>query len=87
MTYPVGRKREWVRAFELQKWRGVPHIHALVAGVSDRRWKYTQQFMWDKYGMIKILPYPGAASARYVAKYVVKEFGNIAFSSDLSATT
>ena len=34
VTMPAVDQRKWVRCFEMQEWRGVPHIHALVAGVN-----------------------------------------------------
>lgn len=65
---------EHCAAWEWQKDRGVPHVHALVSGT---RFLYRKEFeqWWDKeFGFAKLLPYDrqrGAAS--YLAKYVTKD--------------
>ena len=71
----------WVRCFELQKWRGVPHIHALV-GKSDPAipWWAMKAWCWQNYGMARVLPYdPDQGAGYYLCKYVTKELGDIEF--------
>lgn len=77
---PLGGLR-WVRAFEVQKWRGVPHVHALVAGMSSRQFKPVSGFLWKRYGFCRILDYDRELGANYyLAKYVTKDLGDIEFS-------
>jgi len=71
----------WVRCFEMQEWRGVPHIHALVAGVDPtiRRMDMVD-WCWLNYGMARILPYdPGLGAAHYLCKYLSKELADVEF--------
>jgi len=77
---PLGEPA-WVRCFELQPWRGVPHIHALVGNVDPaiRRMDMVD-WCWDRYGMARVLPYdPGQGAGYYLCKYVAKELGDIEF--------
>ncbi len=76
----------WVRCFELQHWRGVPHIHALV-GNSDPAipWRQMKEWCWQNYGMARVLPYdPALGASFYICKYVTKELGDIEFSGGLT---
>jgi len=71
----------WVRVFEIQSWRGVPHIHALVGNVdpSVRRMDLVD-WSWKSFGMARILEYDAALGAQYyLCKYVTKELGDIEF--------
>jgi len=66
--------------FELQKRRGVPHIHALVAGEGlprrDEAWKWC----FDNYGITRILPYDRKLGAGYyLCKYITKGVTDIEF--------
>lgn len=77
---PLGEPT-WVRCFELQKWRGVPHIHALVGNLDPalRRMDMVD-WCWDRYGMARVLPYdPGLGAGYYLCKYVTKDLGDIEF--------
>lgn len=77
---------KWVRMFETQHWRGVPHIHALVAGVDPtvRRMDLVDTF-YEKFGITRVLQYDSKLGARYyVCKYVTKELGDIQFSESLN---
>lgn len=79
----------WVRMFELQGWRGVPHIHGLVAGVDPtvRRLDLVD-WAWGAYGMTRVLPYDPARGARfYLCKYVTKDLADIDFSPGLTRGT
>jgi len=72
---------EWVRFFEMQKERGVPHVHGLVKGLDDTRFKPVSQRMWERYGFNRILEYdPNLGATHYITKYVVKELGDVRFS-------
>lgn len=72
---------EWVRLFELQKDRGVPHVHALVKGLDDTRYKPASQFAWQRFGFNRILEYkPELGATHYITKYVVKDLGDVRFS-------
>ena len=75
----------WVRMFELQRWRGVPHIHALIGGVKDLRRDEAWAWWFKRYGLARILPYdPSLGAGYYLCKYVVKELGDIDFSGGLT---
>jgi len=81
VSTPAIDARQWVRCFEVQKWRGVPHIHALVAGVdpSVRRMDMVD-WCWREYGMARVLQYdPGLGAGYYLCKYLTKELGDIDF--------
>src|SRR5437867_11383675 len=83
LSLPV-RNVRWVRAWESHKWRPEPHLHALIAGVADLQRRDAWRWWWDRYGVNRILPYaPDRGAARYIAKYVVKELGDIRFSDNL----
>jgi hypothetical protein len=75
----------WVRMFEIQPWRGVPHIHALVADVdqSVRRMDLVD-WAWDRWGIARVLGYEHQLGARfYLTKYVTKQIADIEFSRNL----
>jgi hypothetical protein len=75
---------QWVRAYERHKWRDDLHIHALIAGVGDVERRTAWRWWFDRYGVNRILPYaPERGGARYIAKYVVKELGDVRFSANL----
>ena len=65
----------WVRGFELQKWRGAPHIHALVGNMVMPRIKAAGNFWELSYGRIwHIERYdPGRGAGHYLCKYVTKD--------------
>ena len=71
----------WVRGREYQTWRGVPHFHGLIAGVSDLRRDEAWAWWFKEYGIAKIEPYDRSLGAGfYLCKYVTKELGDIQFS-------
>lgn len=71
----------WVRGFEIQKWRGAPHIHALVGGLDDTRYAPVGLWWWNKYGMCHIEEYNAELGAGYyLCKYVSKGLADLAFS-------
>lgn len=77
---PLGGLR-WVRAFEEQPWRGVPHVHALVAGMNTRQFKPVSGFLWKRYGFCRILEYDRELGAQfYLTKYVTKELADFELS-------
>jgi len=75
---------DWVRVFELQRDRGVPHIHALVGGLDSLRYGEVGRFMFERYGYTRILEYdPALGATYYLTKYVTKELGDIEFSPSI----
>lgn len=71
----------WVRMFEQQKGRGVPHIHALVGNCdpSVRRMDLVD-WAWGRWGMTRVLEYDPKLGARfYLCKYVTKQMADIDF--------
>lgn len=85
-TRPAVGALVWVRAFEMQMDRGVPHIHALVGGLDSVRWLDASAYLWKRYGFNRILEYdPKLGACHYICKYVVKELGDFAFSDSLHA--
>jgi len=75
----------WVRARELQPWRGVPHYHMLAGGVADVRRLDMMDWWFGKYGIARIEPYDkGLGAGFYLCKYVNKELGDMEFSPGLT---
>jgi hypothetical protein len=69
--------RKWVRVFEMKKYRGVPHIHALLTASegSPRRMDMVD-WGWRKYGSTRVLEYdPKLGAAHYLGKYLLKDYG------------
>lgn len=78
-------KVNWVNGLEYQRWRGVPHYHALIQGVSELRRMDFVDWWWARYGIARILPYNAKEGASYyIAKYVGKELGEVNFSKGLT---
>ena len=74
---PVLDDRKWVRVFEIQKDRGVPHIHALLteSSSSPRRMSMVD-WCKENYGIARIFEYQkGLGAAHYLGKYLVKDYG------------
>ncbi len=81
---PLGVEH-WFRAFEPSKWRGVPHIHALISGTGELRRDEAWDWWFARYGFARILPYDRQLGAGYyLCKYVTKELGDIKFSKGLT---
>jgi hypothetical protein len=79
---------QWVRFFELQRERGVPHIHGLVKGLASTRYSQVSEIMWQRYGFNRILDYkPELGATHYITKYVVKDLGDVRFSDRFDVTT
>ena len=77
---PLGQLA-WVRMFETQGWRGVPHVHGLVANCdpSVRRMDLVD-WAWNRWGMTRVLQYDPRLGARfYLSKYVIKELADLDF--------
>jgi len=78
-------KVKWVCGLEYQKWRGVPHYHVLIQGVSKLRRLDWLDWWYARYGIARILPYNAKEGASYyLSKYVGKELGEINFSDSLT---
>jgi len=74
----------WVRCFEMQRERGVPHIHALVAGLDSLSYSPVARWYWATYGYSRILEYDSRLGAGYyLSKYLAKDLSDIAFSPSL----
>lgn len=75
----------WVRCRETQYWRGVPHWHMFVGGVSElRRMEAVDWWHANDYGYARVMPYQRELGGRfYLCKYLVKELGDIKFSQNL----
>jgi hypothetical protein len=81
---PVLGAAEYVRMFELQKERGVPHIHALLSSPELPRRDEAWAWWWGRYGFARILPYDHKLGARYyLCKYISKDIADIEFSPGL----
>ncbi len=65
----------WVRGFEIQKWRGAPHIHALIGNIAKPRIVAAGTWWEMQYGRIwHIEKYnPSLGAGFYLCKYVTKE--------------
>ena len=78
-------KVKWVCGLEYQRWRGVPHYHALLQGVSKLRRLDWMDWWYGRYGIARIVAYnPKQGASRYISKYVSKELGEINFSEGLT---
>ena len=74
-----------VAVMELQE-RGVPHWHMLVANVGSQRRMTWVDWLYEHYGIGRILPYQAELGARYyLGKYLSKEQADIRFSPALTA--
>lgn len=79
---------DWVRMFEIQQWRGVPHVHALVSGVDPtvRRMDLVD-WAYDRWGISRIEKYnPHLGAGYYLCKYVTKELADIDFSENFGGS-
>ena len=86
----VSGRLDWFRATEYQRWRGVPHFHALVTGipeqlVGERSRLVAKEMANDIAGFTRILAYdPALGAAHYLTKYTSKELGDIQFTRNLT---
>jgi hypothetical protein len=63
-----------VAVYEMQKGRGVPHVHALISSpaVVDARW--VNEWLYERHGISRVLEYDGALGALgYIGKYLFKD--------------
>jgi len=80
-----GKEINWVSAREYQRWRGVPHYHALISGVESLRRLTSMDWWYGRYGIARIKQYDADKGAGwYISKYVAKELGEIHFSEGLT---
>lgn len=77
---------DYVKVVELQKWRNVPHIHALVSG-SDKSLTYARNWSWREIGYNKVVQYePTLGAGYYLGKYLVKDqISQVEFSPSIIA--
>ncbi len=65
--------RQFICVFELQE-RGVPHLHALLAGCPAIRGDFAQEYFERLFGISRWRVYqPGGAAPKYLGKYLQKE--------------
>jgi len=84
----LGAAQYGYRMFELQKERGVPHIHALLSSPELPRRDEAWAWWWKQYGFARILPYDHRLGARYyLCKYITKDIADIEFSPGLTIST
>jgi hypothetical protein len=76
----------WFRADEIGPHGGRFHIHALIGNVAHLRRMFWVDRWNELAGFARILPFDARrGAAHYVAKYVVKQFGDWQLSDDLRA--
>ncbi len=81
MARPALGALSWVRMFETQRDRGVPHIHALV-GNTDPTVRRLDLVDWcfRRWGITRVLEYDARLGASfYLCKYVTKDVADIDF--------
>lgn len=79
-TRPAVGRLVWVRGFEVHRWRGAPHIHALVGGLDSLRYAEVGLWWWQHYGLCHIEEYNAHRGAGYyLCKYVSKQIADIEF--------
>ena len=83
-----GNDVQYVRCTEWQRYRGVPHYHALMLNLKHVR-RLTWMDRWfELAGIARIFPYDRNKGATfYLSKYVTKELGDIRFSDSLEDYT
>ena len=82
---PALGELSYVSMFEMQHWRGVPHIHALVGNVDKalRRMDLVD-FGNKNFGYTRVYEYEAEkGAAYYLCKYVTKDIADIEFSRNL----
>jgi len=79
----VASRSWWIRGREPNPWRYGTHFHALIGGVENLNRTAAWRAWFFRHGMARIEPYdPRKGAGWYVAKYVVKELGDIRFSDN-----
>lgn len=80
----TGKDVGFVRVTEWQRYRGIPHYHALMLNLEGvRRLKWLDRWV-DMAGWARVLPYEsGKGASHYLSKYVTKEMGEMVFSDNL----
>lgn len=84
----TGKDVQYVRVTEFQRYRGIPHYHALILNVKHVR-RLTWKDRWDTLaGYARILRFdPKKGAAYYLCKYIVKDMGEVVFSDDIQDYT
>jgi hypothetical protein len=81
LARPALGELTWVRMFELQGWRGVPHVHALVGNIDPtvRRMDLVD-WAYRRWGITRVLEYdPNLGARYYLCKYLTKDVADIEF--------
>lgn len=84
----TGNDVQFVRVTEYQRYRGIPHYHALMLNL-----KHVRRLKWlDRWvalaGWARVLPYePKRGASYYLSKYVIKDTGEVVFSDDIQDYT
>jgi hypothetical protein len=75
-------RRKWVRVLEIQKGRGVPHVHALITKQAEGLMAppgpvEMKEWAFKRYGIARVLAYdPNLGAAGYIGKYLLKDERN-----------
>lgn len=77
---PLGEVQA-VWCWEIQGWRGVPHLHGLLAGVSPEVRRMSMvDWSYREFGIARVLEYDPSLGARfYLSKYLTKQMADIEF--------
>lgn len=82
----AGQPVYWVRARERHQFNRSTHFHSLIGGVGNLSRRDAWREWFERNGQARIEPVRGADEvARYVSKYVVKEYGSVEFSENAGA--
>lgn len=84
----TGNDVGFFRVTEWQRYRGIPHYHALMLNLDGvRRLKWLDRWV-DIAGWARVLPYnPKKGANYYLSKYVTKEMGEVLFSDNIQEYT
>jgi len=70
--------RSFVCVFEMQRERGVPHLHALLAGTRAINGGVEQERDYASWGMARYRIYSeGGGASRYLGKYLTKDISEL----------
>jgi len=74
----------FVRVTEYQRYRGVPHYHALMLNVDGlRRLSWLDRWV-ELAGWARVLPYyPENGASYYISKYISKDIAEMSFSDNI----
>jgi len=78
---PAVGELQAVWAWEIQKGRGVPHLHGLIARqAAEVRRMDMVDWGWRSFGITRVLQYdPSRGASYYLSKYLTKDLADIEF--------